>query len=122
MQYLSKAIGKTLSSYTQAINIEQERTGNLFQKKTKAKLICERGNGISLEYLLTCVYYIHANPVAASLVKAAVEWELSSYRDYTGIRNGTLCNKNLLYHLSGMSEVDFKAMPVLSDESIAYLF
>lgn len=35
MQALSKAIGKTLSSYTQAINIEQTRTGNLFKRKQK---------------------------------------------------------------------------------------
>ena len=33
MQNLSKAIGKTLSSYTKAINIQNNTTGNLFQKK-----------------------------------------------------------------------------------------
>ena len=35
LQVLSKSIGKTLSSYTQAINIERKTRGNLFQKKQK---------------------------------------------------------------------------------------
>jgi len=39
LQQLSKVVGKTLSSYTQAINKEKKRTSTLFQKKTKAKLI-----------------------------------------------------------------------------------
>ena len=39
MQNLSKTIGKTLSSYTKAINIQNQTTGNLFQKKTQAKCL-----------------------------------------------------------------------------------
>jgi len=36
MQNLSKIIGKTLSSYTLAINNQNKTSGTLFQKKTKA--------------------------------------------------------------------------------------
>jgi len=39
IQNLSKVIGKTLSSYTKAINIQNKTTGNLFQKKTQAKCL-----------------------------------------------------------------------------------
>ena len=39
IQNLSKAIGKTLSSYTKAVNVQNKTTGNLFQKKTKAALV-----------------------------------------------------------------------------------
>ena len=35
VQNLSKSIGQTLSSYTKAVNIQNETTGNLFQKKLK---------------------------------------------------------------------------------------
>jgi hypothetical protein len=42
LQILSRAIGKTLSSYTQAINIQNNTTGNLFQKKTKGKCLTEQ--------------------------------------------------------------------------------
>lgn len=106
MQELSKAIGKTLSSYTQAINLELKRTGNLFQKKTKAK--CLTNNSSSKDYLTTCTHYIHNNAYAANLVCSPFDWTFCSLRDYAGLRNGTLCNKELLYQLSGQTEHDFK--------------
>ena len=65
MQNFSKAIGKTLSSYTKAINIQNQTTGNLFQKKTQAKdLNANKAQGkfSTHDYLLTCFYYIHQNP------------------------------------------------------------
>ncbi len=63
LQNLSKTIGKTLSSYTQAINIQNNTTGNLFQKKTKAKCLTDMSIDITdysvTEHLLNCFYYIH---------------------------------------------------------------
>jgi putative transposase len=96
MQYLSKAIGKTLSSYTRAINLEYNRTGNLFQKKTKAKCLTESDKEILNEYLIVCVHYIHNNPYAANIVASPFQWDYSSLKDYADLRNGTLCNKELL--------------------------
>jgi len=34
--------------------------------------------------------YIHRNPIEADLAKSAEGWEFSSYRDYVGLREGTL--------------------------------
>ena len=34
--------------------------------------------------------YIHRNPVEAGLAESAEAWEFSSYRDYVGLREGTL--------------------------------
>jgi putative transposase len=104
MQKLSKYIGKTLSSYTQAINIEQNRTGTLFQKKTKAKLI----EGHS--YLPACIFYIHSNPIVAGLSTHEDEWEFSSAKDYKGLRNGTICNKERLYAESGLSQEEISGL------------
>ena len=106
MQELSKAIGKTLSSYTQAVNLELKRTGNLFQKKTKAK--CLTDNNSPQDYLTACTHYIHNNAYAANLVSSPFDWTFCSLKDYAGLRNGTLCNKELLYQLSGLTEHDFK--------------
>jgi putative transposase len=106
MQELSKAIGKTLSSYTQAVNLELKRTGNLFQKKTKAK--CLTDNNSPQDYLATCTHYIHNNAYAANLVSSPFDWTFCSLKDYAGLRNGTLCKKELLYQLSGLTEHDFK--------------
>lgn len=71
-------------SYTKSINKRFDRTGAVFQGAFKAKHIEE------YEYLLHLSRYIHLNPVRAKLVRSPEEWEFSSYRDYVGLRNGTL--------------------------------
>ena len=112
MQNLSKAIGKTLSSYTKAINIQTKKAGNLFQKKTRAKLLTEPNrldkSFSNHDYVLTCFNYIHQNPLKANMVKDLKDWLYSSYPDYYSNRNGTICNKMLATQLMGLSEIDFK--------------
>jgi putative transposase len=71
-------------SYTKAINKRQSRVGALFQGAFQAKHI-ERN-----EYLLHLSRYVHLNPVLAGLVKRAEDWEFSSYREYLGLRQGSL--------------------------------
>ena len=101
-----------LRSYTNAINKQENRSGALFRKNTKAECInCPNGispsfikkEGITQlqisnpekEYPLICFNYIHNNPVKANLVHKASDWEFSSAQDYAGIRNGMLINKEL---------------------------
>jgi putative transposase len=124
MQSLSKAIGKTLSSYTQAINIEQTRTGNLFQKKTKAKCLTDQNSQIPFDYLKTCIHYIHNNPYAANLVTSPFDWNYSSLKDYAALRNGTLCNKDLFFELSGLTTKDFASrfIPAINPDLIKEIF
>jgi len=71
-------------SYTKAINKRYERVGALFQGPFHA-LRVDRS-----EYLLHLSRYVHLNPVQAGLVKQAHDWEFSSYREYAGLRYGTL--------------------------------
>lgn len=120
MQNLSKVIGKTLSSYTKAINIQNNTTGNLFQKKTQAKCLTNAsGQFTSHEYLITCFHYIHQNPLIANLVKHLKDWAYSSYPDYFGYRNGTLCNKKLAMYALSFTENDFRnEEPVSLNEEI----
>jgi putative transposase len=104
MQQLSKAIGKTLSSYTQTINGEKNRTGNLFQKKTKAKNLnaeFDPNRFSESDFLVNYMNCIHYKPVEAGICKSPVEWEMSSAKDYAGLRNGTLCNRELFFKLTG---------------------
>jgi putative transposase len=107
MQVLSRALGTTLSSYTQAINKQQRRRGSLFAHKTKAKIL----NDAKDDYALNCFMYVHQNPILAKLVTKIEDWEFSSFPDYIGARNGTLVNiqlgldifqvdKNQLYELT----------------------
>ncbi|MDQ6757889.1 MAG: transposase [Bacteroidota bacterium] len=127
MQNFSRAIGKTLSSYTKAINIQNHTTGNLFQKKTKAKCITNievSGDSKSpdtylQQYLQTCFHYIHQNPLQARLITNLKDWQYSSFQDYYGYRKGTLCNKKMAMELLSFTENDFKNEEVVSlDEKI----
>lgn len=120
LQHLSKAVGKTLSSYTMALNLERQKSGNLFQKKTKAKLLDTKPATGSC--LANCVHYTHNKPFVAGLVADAKEWEFSSLREYAGLRNGTLCNRELLYRLTGMDEAEFRACSLIKADDIKALF
>lgn len=128
MQNLSKTIGKTLSSYTKALNVQNKTTGNLFQKKTKAKLLTEATRTGELftnrDYILTCFHYIHQNPLKAKLVNLLSEWPYSSYTDYYSDRNGTICNKALAIQLLELSPIDFKKDSIgeLNDNIIDRIF
>jgi len=108
---LNASIGNILSSYARAIQKQENRTGSLFQHRSKASCLT-RMDGISpawfqsafgaiinvsfpeKEYPQVCFDYIHSNPVKDGLVMLPEEWEFSSARDYAGVRNGRLVNKN----------------------------
>jgi len=82
---INDSIAILLRSYTSAINNEQDRTGSLFQHRTKSVCLTEI-NGVSpawfqtkygaiiniidpeKEYPQVCFNYIHQNPVKARLV------------------------------------------------------
>ena len=88
---LTEGFRLLLSSYTQGINKQEQRTGNLFQQKTKFICVSEG----SEHYGYTVFQYIHQNPFKANLVKRLEDWEFSSFADYAGLRNGKLCNIEL---------------------------
>lgn len=96
MQELSYRIGVLLSSYSQAINKQNGTSGSLFQQKTKSKVLSETKN-----YLIECMHYIHQNAWRAGLVGRIEDWPYSSFLDYAGLRQGTLCNQSSLMELTG---------------------
>ena len=106
MQEFPYRIGILLSSYSQAINKQNKTTGSLFQQKTKAKILVERINEKQENYLVNCFHYLHKNPVTAKLVKELKDWPYSSYPDYAGLRNGSLCNKELFFKMTGLTTED----------------
>lgn len=100
---LSESTGKLLSSYTQGINKQNRSTGSLFQQNTKAKPIVKGSN----DYDLTCFHYIHQNPMTAKIVKKMEDWPYSSFNDYCGLQNGSLCNKELAIQILGLNIKSF---------------
>ena len=88
IQVLSRKVGTILSSYTQAINKQEKRSGSLFQPKTKAKDVS------SNHYAFNCFHYIHQNPVKAGLVNKIEDWRYSSFKEYYENLEA-ICNKHL---------------------------
>jgi hypothetical protein len=66
------------------------RVGSVFQGAFQARLV-DRD-----EYLLHLSRYLHLNPVRARLVNCPEEWAFSSYREFVGLRNGTLPQANVV--------------------------
>lgn len=117
MQELAYRIGILLSSYSQAINKQNGSTGSLFQQKTKAKILTDTDNGKIISYFEYCFHYIHQNPVAGQVVSNPEAWPFSSYLDYVGLRNGTLCTKELFYSCTGLTAKDIIIRTSLDIES-----
>ena len=117
---LSNGIRMLLSSYSLAINKQENKTGSQFRQKTQAKLL----NIEEVNYPFTCFQYIHQNPLKAGLVERMEDWEYSSFKDYLKIRNGSLCNQDLAKNLIGFDESNFikESYAVIDNEKIAKIF
>jgi REP element-mobilizing transposase RayT len=97
---VTNGIRKILSRYARSVNDKYGFSGSVFRQKTKAKCLSEMQNKAvdpyyKQDYYFNCFNYIHQNPLKAGLVDSLEDWQFSSYLDYAGLRNGTLCNKEL---------------------------
>src|SRR5687768_2157680 len=86
MQILQRKFGTLQSSYTRAINIQEKKTGSLFQQKFKMIELCEEPSGI-------CFHYLHQNPIKAGLRDRFEDWIYSSYNEYYSNTADSVCNK-----------------------------
>jgi len=120
---LNTSIGILLSSYTKAINIQEKRTGSLFQQDSKAKSLTQSGDEY---YPFICFNYIHQNPMKAGLVKRMEDWEFSSFNDYLELKNSTLVNKSLAIEFLDLpeDEKEFYEMSykIIDDDNIKDIF
>ncbi len=110
---LSNGFRMLQSTFAQVINTERSETGSLFKQKAQAKEIDEYGLN-----LIHVFNYIHQNPVSAILVREMFDWEFSSYRDFAGLRNGSLCNIKLAFEHTGFEKRDFpvkSSYPVINE-------
>ncbi len=103
---LSKALQVALSSYTRAINIQENRTGSLFQQNTKRKYIHTNDDG---RYLTSVFNYIHQNPTDAKLVLSPEDWQYSSFNEYFDLKplHRYICNTDTakLYIETNLAEL-----------------
>jgi hypothetical protein len=97
-----------LRSYTRAINLQEERTGSLFQQKTKAKNVGE--------CTLVCFNYIHQNPMKAGITQRIEDWDHSSFNEYLGKVENPVTNIQLGQQIIGYETI--KELYKLSYENI----
>jgi putative transposase len=104
---LNESIGIMLRSYTRAIQNQEQFTGSLFQKSTKA--ICLNDPKLEPAYFNTAFgtvinRSIHRNPLHHHLVTKLSDWEFSSFPDFYCQRNGMLVNRERARELGLLDE------------------
>lgn len=125
---ITNSIRKLLSGYTRIFNNQYEKTGSLFRQKTKSKCLSaidiKPGSPDQIQdYYINCFHYIHQNPLRAKLIEQLEDWEFSSYRDYAGLRTGTLCKKELgIVHCNYSPESFMELSNKLVEERFIGLF
>jgi putative transposase len=98
----------------------------LFSHNTKAKLLNEYINSgrSNSDYIKTGFRYIHNNPVKDNLVEKYEDWEFSSFKDYAGLRNGNLINRNLAAEIINYDDDNFYVWSLSEekDEDLRHIF
>jgi len=111
---LSEGIRMLLSSYTQAINKQEGRTGSLFTQNTKSKALNNsRGK---YDYAFTCFNYIHQNPIKAGLVDKMEDWKYSSFLEYQNAVTNGLCNTKIIEEIINFDNEAFYEQSYLAIE------
>ena len=118
MPSISNGFQLLQSNYSKMINYRENRTGSLFQQKTKSKFLETES------YALTTFWYLHQNPVKAALSKNMLEWKYSSYKEYGGLMSESLSKVELGKTILNLSEIDFRDIPAFefTDEEIEKIF
>ena len=86
---------KFFISYSKSINKQFDRSGSLFQKNFKRKVIEES------TYLTRIILYIHANPQKHNCIKDFKEYRFSSYKGIIGNKSTKLNRKEVLEWFGG---------------------
>jgi putative transposase len=127
---LSESFRSFLSSYTRAINKQENTSGSLFRQNTKAvqlgkdEFLTADNPSFYHDDIFTCFSYIHQNPFNARLVAKLEDWEFSSFRDYANLRAGTLINKKEAYNSMSIDAENYleQAYLCLNEQSVTRIF
>lgn len=122
---ISRFMQKVGGGYTKYFNIKHQEVGRLFQSGYKAKLI---DNEIYLEYLSVYIQVFNIIQLFPGGIKAAEkdidksmkfveEYQFSSYRDFVGLRESLIIDKDTLGETFAKPE-DYKefVFSILSDK------
>jgi hypothetical protein len=100
--FLEERFQRFFSSYAQAFNKQQNRTGSLFEKRFKRLLVN------SDEYCIKLIHYIHNNPIHHHFVLDYHLWKFSSYNAMTSAKPTLLKRETVLEWFGGKERfIDF---------------
>jgi len=83
---ISKFMHVLHNSYAHYFNKKYKRSGHVFQDRYKQRIVEDDS------YIMWLSAYINGNAQIHKIVEDAKDWLYSSYLDYIGKRNGTICN------------------------------
>lgn len=83
---ISKFMHVLHNSYAHYFNKKYKRSGHVFQDRYKQRIVEDDA------YIMWLSAYINGNAQIHKIVENAKDWPYSSYLDYIGKRNGTICN------------------------------
>ncbi len=86
----SKQFSNLFNAYTQAMNKRYNRTGSLFEKNFKRKVVA------SENYFQKLIFYIHNNPVHHRFTENIVEYPWTSYGTIISTKQTKLQRKRVL--------------------------
>lgn len=106
-----KSVKMMFDSYNQYVNDERGETNEIFSDipyvycvsnrlevedfNNRVRCVDKESMTIPInDYPQKCFEYIHQNPVEEKLVMNPKDWIFSSYRDFLGLREGKLVNKD----------------------------
>jgi REP element-mobilizing transposase RayT len=89
-QPLSRFVNVLFNAYVQAFNLQQGRTGTLFEGRFRHRRVED------WKYLSHLCRYIHRNPVQARLVSHPEDWSYSNYREWVGLRDSALKDETFI--------------------------
>ncbi|MDO9578802.1 MAG: transposase [Candidatus Cloacimonadales bacterium] len=96
-----KFLTKIFSAYSEAVKKEQSISGDVFEGDPKFIRIEE------LDHLQNLIWYIHYNPLKASLVRRLETWKFSNFPECIGVRNAFPYDLNLINDTFG-STAEYK--------------
>jgi len=99
-QLITEQFRRFFLGYSQAINKQQNRTGSLFQKHFKRKLIDKEN------YLSRIIYYIHLNPIHHKITNNYKDYRWSSYKSIMSSKSTKIKRQDVLNLFRSKLEFD----------------
>jgi REP-associated tyrosine transposase len=95
---ISEFLETVFSAFSKTVKKEQEISGDLFDFNPKAVEIKNQ------DVLQKLIWYIHHNPLKATLVRRIDNWKFSNFPECVGMRNAFPCDESVINKVYGSTE------------------